>query len=202
MNKKIITIKIGTSVSFTDRGVIDEYRIGHLASQIAQLHQTVGVVLVVSGAVACGRRAIYVNDDLTRQAAAGIGQAILTSSLTRIFEIHHLVTAQVLVKNNNLGMEISKLIHLYTDRGIVPIFNENDVVSTTSDFVDGNDFLAVAVARCIGSRQLVILSTMKGSNFGVGGGEAKLRAIKEAQEAEIKTQILDGKVKNILLKTI
>lgn len=202
MKKQIITIKIGTSVSFTDRGVIDEYRIVHLANQIGQLHRDFGVVLVVSGAVACGRRVIDVNDNFTRQAAAGIGQAILTSTLTRIFENQHLISAQVLVKNNNLEMEMAELIRFYIDHGIVSIINENDVVSKTSDFVDGNDFLAVAVAKCIGSQKLVILSTMQGSKFGVGGGEAKLKAVAQAQSVGIETVILDGKVKDVLLKAL
>ncbi len=199
MNQEIITIKIGTSVSFTNRGVLDEYRIGQLASQICKLHHMgKGVVLVASGAVACGHR---VHHDLDRASAAGVGQAILTSTFLKAFENHNLVLAQILVRAEDITTNLAKTVHSLLSVGMVPLFNENDVVNNVSDFPLGNDFLAVAVAKCIGSKQLFILSTMKGSSFGVGGGSAKLQAVKEAQEAGIKTQILNGKVKDVLLKS-
>ena len=47
-----------------------------------------------------------------------------------------------------------------------------------------------------------MLSTMKGSEYGVGGGEAKQEVIELLKRKNIETEIVDGKLKNILLKTI
>lgn len=200
MNQEIITIKIGTSVSFTNRGVLDEYRLGHLAGQICALQQMgKGVVLVASGAVACGRR---INCDLNRASAAGAGQVILTSTFFKIFKDHDLNLAQILVRTEDITVHLTQTVHNLLSTRIVPFFNENDAVNNDSDFPLGNDFLAVAVAKCIGSKHLYILSTMKGSSFGVGGGSAKLQAVEEARDASIETQILDGKVRDVLLKAV
>ena len=200
MNQKIITIKIGTSVSLTSRGVLDEYRLGHLAIQIGQLQRAgQGVVLVASGAIACGHR---VNKNLDRTSAAGVGQAILTSTFLEVFKQHGLQLAQILVRSEDLTFELVKTVRSLLAAGIVPLFNENDAINITSDFAQGNDFLAVELARRIGSQRLYILSTMQDSNFGVGGGEAKLQAVAKARIAGIETQILDGKAENILLKNI
>ncbi|PIR59587.1 MAG: glutamate 5-kinase, partial [Candidatus Pacebacteria bacterium CG10_big_fil_rev_8_21_14_0_10_45_6] len=52
---KVMTIKIGSSVLLTQRNKLDEFRVAHIADQVVSLkEQGVGVVLVVSGAVACG----------------------------------------------------------------------------------------------------------------------------------------------------
>ena len=200
MNQKIITIKIGTSVSFTDRGVLDEYRIGQIAAQVSQLHKKgKGVVLVASGAIACGNR---FKSNLDRTCAASIGQAILTSTFFEIFKTQDLHLAQILVRADDITVDLAKTVQGLMFAGVVPLFNENDAITTQSDFPLGNDFLAVKLAQCIGSQTLLILSTMQGSSFGIGGGSAKLRAVKEAKEVGIKTQILDGKVKDILLEIL
>lgn len=200
MYQKIIIIKIGTSVSLTNRGALDEYRLGHLAAQIGKLHKhSMGVVLVASGAIACGRR---INNNFDRTCAAGVGQAILTATFTEVFRHHGLNIAQILVKAEDLVSSLAQTVYDLLAMGIVPLFNENDVINTQSDFASGNDFLAVELARCIGSQKLVILSTMQRSKFGVGGGEAKLRAVEMARQAGVETQIVNGKVRNILLKSL
>ena len=200
MIKEIITIKIGTSVSFTSRGVLDEYRIDHLAAQIGKLQQSGrGVVVVASGAVACGHR---INHNLARTDAASFGQAILTSTFFEIFKTKNLHLAQILVRADDITLDLAKTVHGLMSIGVVPLFNENDAITTKSDFPLCNDFLAVKLAQCIGSRTLLILSTMQGSKFGVGGGEAKLKAVELANSTGIEAVILDGKVKDILLKTL
>ena len=196
----IITIKIGSSTLLTKRHLVDEFRVGQLAVQIKQLQETNwGIILVVSGAVACGSRFLSHESDLEKQAAAGIGQVLLISKLAEIFRPQKLTIAQILVIQRDI-CNLSSVIDKHLEHGIVPVFNENDVIELNG--FGGNDFLAVEVARLTQSSHLLILSTMAGSVFGVGGGEGKLQAVNMAQDLGINTQIVDGKAENILLKTI
>lgn len=205
---KTITIKIGSSVLLTQRNKLDEFRIAHIADQILSLKEKeVGVVLIVSGAVACGANYIQFSsdDEKLKRAAAGIGQAYLNAVFQQIFSKKGLQIAQILLTKDLLDSkrnraEISDLIHYYLQVGVVPVINENDVVDLNS--FGGNDFLAANMAKFIGVDQLLILSTMVGSNFGIGGGEAKLQAVAMLKQKNIQASVVNGKTKNILLETL
>lgn len=207
-NKKIITVKIGSSVLLTQRNKLDEFRIAHIADQILSLKEKgVGVVLVVSGAVACGSQYIQLSSDdkKLKMAAAGIGQAYLNSVFQQIFSRKGLRIAQILLTKDLLDSrskkkEINDLIHYYLQTGVVPVINENDVIDLNS--FGGNDFLAANMAKLLKVDQLLILSTMAGSSFGVGGEEAKLQAIAVLKQKNIQANIVNGKTKNILLETL
>ena len=207
-NMTIVTIKIGSSVLLTQRNKLDEFRIAHIADQILSLKEKeVGVVLVVSGAVACGANYIQFSsqDKKLKMAAAGIGQAYLNSIFQQIFSRKGLRIAQILLTKDLLDSrckkkEINDLIHYYLQTGVVPIINENDVIDLNS--FGGNDFLAANMAKLLKVDQLLILSTMAGSNFGVGGGEAKLQVVAMLKEENIQASIVNGKTKNILLETL
>lgn len=203
--KKIIVIKIGSSILLTKRGKIDEYRVSHIASQVSSLQEDgFGVVLVVSGAVACGHRLVESIDDQIslRQAASGIGQAIVTSTFTNIFHQKKLKIAQVLLTKNVFYSFLAKqnlkqLLEVYAEIGAIAMVNENDVLDLNG--FGGNDLLAVEIAALLNAEKMVMLSTMKGSLHGVGGGATKQQAVKMLAEEHIETSILDGKKKNILL---
>ncbi len=208
MHKKIVVVKIGSGVLFTQRGKLDEFRITSLARQIALLSKSgAGIVLVVSGAVACGVKSVVASGDthFVKTLAAGVGQAVLTSAFERIFSACGICIAQLLVTKKDLtkSKEMKKLattIEAYVRINVVPMINENDVIAL-NDF-SGNDFLAVEIAHVLAASQLVILSTMKGSKFGVGGGVAKRAALQMAQKKGIESLIVDGKSKDILLQVI
>lgn len=207
-NMTIVTIKIGSSVLLTQRNKLDEFRIAHIADQILSLKEKgIGVVLVVSGAVACGANYIHFSseDKQLKMAAAGIGQAYLNSIFQQIFSKKGLRIAQILLTNELIDSkskkkELNDLIHYYLQIGVVPVINENDVVDLNS--FGGNDFLAANMAKLLKVDQLLILSTMTGSNFGVGGGKAKLQAVAMLKEKNIQASIVNGKTKNILLEAL
>lgn len=207
--KKIIVIKIGSSVIFTRRNKIDEFRLVHIAAQILSLQSYgFGVILVISGAVACGIFTTNKSDsiqmwgnNIIKRAAAGIGQTYLISALLRIFGQKNLKIAQVLLTRDNLNSQrarnnLLETLDFYTESGIVPIFNENDVVDLNS--FGGNDYLAFEVTKLITANKLIILSTLEGSVFGVGGGKAKLEVVSLLKKDNIMTLIVDGKQKNII----
>jgi glutamate 5-kinase len=205
---KTVTVKIGSSVLLTQRNKLDEFRIAHIADQILSLEEKeVGVVLVVSGAVACGANYIQFSsqDKKLKMAAAGIGQAYLNSIFQQIFSRKGLQIAQILLTKDLLDSrskkkEINDLIHYYILIGVVPVINENDVIDLNS--FGGNDFLAANMAKLLKADQLLILSTMTGSKFGVAGGEAKIQTVAMLKQKNIQASIVDGKTKNILLESI
>lgn len=201
--RKIFVIKIGGSVLLTKRNRLDEYRVACIAEQISTMRNAgIGVVLVISGAVGCGSSFVNVNDDtLSRRLAAGIGQAYLTSIFYEKFREKGLTIAQILLKRGDfLISDLSALIKSYIKLGIVPIFNENDVLDLNS--FKGNDYLGAELALALRATKLIMLSTMQGSFYGVGGGIAKQEVINILKHEHIDSTILNGKIKNILLKTI
>jgi hypothetical protein len=62
--------------------------------------------------------------------------------------------------------------------------------------------LGAEITSLLNAKKFIMLSTMKGSEYGVGGGEAKQEVIELLKRKNIETEIVDGKLKNILLKTI
>ncbi|OIP83944.1 hypothetical protein AUK04_02895 [Candidatus Roizmanbacteria bacterium CG2_30_33_16] len=197
-------VKIGSSVLLTRRNKLDEYRIAQIAQQIASLMEAgIGVVLVISGAVACGSNFVDLkkSDKVLRQEAAGIGQVLLTSTFNTIFKNNNLQIAQILLTKKDIESEnLFEVLNNYLKAGYVPFINENDVVDLNS--FSGNDFLGAEIATLLKTKEFFILSTMKGSSYGIGGGEAKQQVTYHLGKIGIKTRLLNGKVKNILLNTI
>ncbi len=206
--KNIVVIKIGSSVLLTKRNRLDEFRIAHIADQILSLREKgIGVALVVSGAVACGAHVIHFSsaDKRLKKAAAGIGQAYLISVFQQVFGRIGLRISQILFTKDLLDStiqkeEINELTTYYLKVGVVPVINENDVIDLHS--FGGNDFLAADMSRLLHVEQLLILSTMAGSSFGVGGSAAKLQVVSSLKKDGIEAGIIDGKHKNILLETL
>lgn len=205
--KDIIVVKIGSSVLMTEQNMLDEVRIAQIAKQISALQkEELGIVLVISGAVAYGSNFIDLSSKQNhlRQAAAGIGQIYITSAFNRIFTQNNLQLAQILLTKDSLREEqrnrIKSLIEFYVNTGFITFINENDVLDLNS--FGGNDLLATEVTTLLQAKKLLILSTMKGSNHGVGGGQTKQEALEILSKRHIEASILNGKAKDILLYTL
>ena len=167
-----VVVKVGSSVLTDERGRLLTERLSSLAAQIAacvQGHQQ--VLLVSSGAIACGMAKL----GLTRrpgalaqlQACAAIGQGELMHLYTLAFGRHDLLTAQVLLTQEDLAnrarfrnakQTLLTLLH----RKVVPIINENDTVSVDEITFGDNDRLAALVAAAVEAHLLVILSDVDG----------------------------------------
>jgi len=205
---KKIAIKIGSSVILTSRNKLDEFRIAHIADQVVSLRESgSGVVLIVSGAVACGARYVDLSNAniKLREVAAGIGQAYLISVLRKYFAAKDLTIAQVLLTRDFFYSEenrksLKETLEYYFQAGIIPVINENDVLNLNS--FDGNDCLASEIAVLLGIDQVVMLSQMAVSDHGVGGGRIKLQIVEDLNQRGIKASIVDGKTKNIILNNI
>ena len=206
--EKIIIVKIGSSILMTKENQLDEIRISHIADQILSLREKGSfIVLVVSGAVACGANfvTVFKNKDHLRQIAAGIGQTHIISKLKDIFAKRNIEIAQVLLTKEYLqskknAEEMQEVLLFYLANGFLPILNENDIVDLNS--FGGNDLLAAHVAGIVQAEKLIILSTMEGSIYGIGGGETKQEALRLLAKQNIKASIVNGKAENILLQTV
>lgn len=206
--KDIIVIKIGSSVFVTKNNQLDELRIDHIAKQIVALRKRgLGIVLVISGAVAYGSNFIKFSksDKHLRQAAAGIGQIFTTTTFHGVFTRNKLQLAQLLLTKKFLKTVKEKkktrdLVRFYIESGFITFINENDVLDLNS--FGGNDHLAAEITTLINAKKLLILSTMEGHAHGTGGGKTKLEAVKTLSEQQIDACIVNGKTKDIILQSI
>jgi glutamate 5-kinase len=107
-NAKRLVVKVGSALVTNNGAGLDLAAIEDWARQIATLRQQgKEVVLVSSGAVACGvqrlgwgRRPKTVHE---KQAAAAVGQAGLVEAYEAAFNKHCLHTAQILLTHDDLA---------------------------------------------------------------------------------------------------
>ncbi len=169
---KNIVVKLGTNVLTDSNGQLDTSVIQRIVDQVASLKKEGNKVIIVSsGAVGAGK-SIYqlsnVKDEIIqRQVYSSIGQVQLMNLYAEYFKHYNLVCAQVLAtKEDFLGKEHYKnmkncLKGLLKD-DIIPIINENDVVSLKELMFTDNDELAGLTAYLIKADILVILTSVDG----------------------------------------
>lgn len=167
-----VVIKIGSNVLTQDNGMPDKARMQHLVEQIAEIKkQGKEVILVSSGAVASGRSLITVSDKFdsvaTRQLLASVGQVKLINTYAELFNVHELTCAQVLVTKEDFRdrlhyLNMKNCFQILLQNNVVPIVNENDVISVTELMFTDNDELAGLMASMLNADALIILSNVDG----------------------------------------
>lgn len=181
-NKKRIVIKIGSSsLQHPETGDLDYIKMEVLVRELCNLkNQGKEVVLVTSGAIAVGKKAINFKNTTdhkplaVKQACAAIGQAKLMMTYQKIFAEYNQLTAQILMTKNtvldnlnryNAHNTFSELLKL----GVIPIVNENDTVATyeiqvgdNDTLIGDNDTLSAIVASLISADLLILLSDIDG----------------------------------------
>lgn len=181
-DKKRIVVKIGSSsLQHPKTGDLDYIKLEVLVRELCNLkNQGKDVVLVTSGAIAVGKKAINFRntaDDkplAVKQACAAIGQAKLMMTYQKIFAEYNQLTAQILMTKNtvvdnlnryNAHNTFSELLKL----GVIPIVNENDTVATyeinvgdNDTLIGDNDTLSAIVASLIDADLLILLSDIDG----------------------------------------
>lgn len=169
---KRIVIKVGSSTITYGTGKRNFSRIDRLAREIADLaNQGKEIILVSSGAVAVGvdRLGLAAKPKTIpgKQAAAAVGQGVLMHTYEKIFAEYGQIVAQVLLTRMD-----SVDRHRYTnsrntflallDYKVIPIVNENDVVSIDELKIGDNDNLSALVAGIVDADLLIILSDVDG----------------------------------------
>ena len=167
-----IVVKIGGSVLTDGGGRLLPERLERLVEQVAACSEGQRQVLVVSsGAIACGMATLGISRRpkalAQLQACAAIGQSELMHRYTAAFGRHGILTAQVLLTQEDLSdrrrfrnakQTLLTLLH----RRAVPIINENDTVAVEEITFGDNDRLAALVAVAVDAHLLVILSDVDG----------------------------------------
>ena len=167
-----LVVKVGTNVLTRADGSLDVTNISHLVDQLAELKQRgYQVILVSSGAVGAGRELLPSAEELDpvirRQMLSAIGQVRLMELYRQLFGGHQLLCGQVLATKEdfrdrlhylNMRNCLEALLH---DR-VIPIINENDVVSVTELMFTDNDELASLVTSMLNADTLIILSSVDG----------------------------------------
>lgn len=180
MNKsKRIVVKVGTNVLTKDDGVLDKPIFRQIVVQLARLiEQGWKPVLVSSGAVGAGLsivgRCDITDEAIRRQVLSSVGQASLMKRYYELFHEYDIVCAQVLATKEDFseGDHYQNMINCFEgliSQQIVPIVNENDVVSLTELMFTDNDELAGLTAQMIGAERLIMLSNVEGLYSGKPG---------------------------------
>lgn len=167
-----LVVKVGSALVTNNGAGLDLAAIDDWARQIAQLRQQAReVVLVSSGAIACGmqrlgwqRRPHSVHE---LQAAAAVGQMGLAQVYEGAFSQHGLSTAQILLTHDDLAdrkryLNARSTLTTLLQLGVVPIINENDTVVTDEIKFGDNDTLGALVANLIEADALIILTDQSG----------------------------------------
>ena len=206
-NKKRIVIKVGSSsLVHPETGETDLLKLEQLVRVLCDLrNQGKDVVLVSSGAIGVGRKALGLNERpkelAQKQACASVGQGMLMMIYQKLFN------------------ELLKM-------GVIPIVNENDTVSTDEIEIGDNDTLSAVVAAITSADLLILLSDIDGlytddpsqnkdalfiecvtdiddslyeiakgagSDYGTGGMKTKIDAARIANDAGCDMIIANGK---------
>lgn len=202
-SKLVITLKVGSNVITNSQGLPDEQVIADISGQIKGLRaQGHRVILVTSGAVAAGR-SIYqfpkkTDTVVQRQVLASLGQVKLISLYKEAFERAGILCAQVLVtkedfKSRHHYLNMQNCLSALLSHDIVPILNENDVVSITELMFTDNDELAGLVSAMMNTDLLIILTNVDGV-FDGDPAQAGTKVIHEYDPKIIRLQeIATGK---------
>lgn len=161
---KRIVIKVGSAV-LTEQNRIARERMLNLVNLIAKLREEYEVILVSSGAVAAGYTELKLDKSVlaNKQALASIGQPLLMHRYKKKFELHNVITSQVLVTASNFNTpeqagRAKNTIETLLEHKVLPIINENDATSVDELVLGDNDQLSAFTAYYFEADLLVILS--------------------------------------------
>ena len=180
MKYKRIVIKIGTSLITEKDGNLNSKFISNLSKICEKLIKlNYEIVLVSSGAVGAGMQLIdkkiidNTNQKQTsvKQVLASLGQPYLMKHYQEIFNKLDIKTSQILLTRKEITEDKSTYINIKNtiekliEFNIIPIINENDVVSTEElegEKFGDNDTLSSFVSNMIDANLLIILSSIEG----------------------------------------
>jgi glutamate 5-kinase len=169
-----LVVKIGSSLITLrgDSGGLDLEALARFAADITTVKNSGReVVLVSSGAVACGMQRLgwskrpHGMHEL--QAAAAIGQMGLVQAYETCFREHGLHAAQILLTHDDLAdrkryLNARTTLRTLLALGAIPVINENDTVVTDEIKFGDNDTLGALVTNLIEAEVLVLLTDQDG----------------------------------------
>ncbi|TZF84493.1 glutamate 5-kinase [Pedobacter sp. BS3] len=234
--KPILVIKFGTAAITTEKGELNEDVIRDIARQVSVLHRQYHIVMVSSGAVAAGKSYLskYSRTLSERKAAAAIGNPLLITKYAHEFAPYGIAIAQSLCERHHFSnrgqfLQLKKTYEKLWDNNIIPIANENDVVSNLELKFSDNDELATLIAVGFKASVLLFSTSVPGvldkdkqvvplldtsdknslllankekSASGLGGMTSKLTFARLANQMGIKAVIFGIKTPDGILKAV
>nr|AKN79293.1 delta1-pyrroline-5-carboxylate synthase 2 [Betula platyphylla] len=188
-NVKRLIVKVGTAVVTRGDGRLALGRLGALCEQLKELNSRgYEVILVTSGAVGLGRQRLRYRRvanssfadlqnpqyEFDGKACAAVGQSSLMALYDTMFSQLDVTSSQLLVtdnvfKNEGFRKQLSDTVNSLLNLRVIPVFNENDAVSTrkapyqdSSGIFWDNDSLAGLLALELKADLLVMLSDVEG----------------------------------------
>ncbi len=231
----ILVIKFGSAAITKADGSLNQVVMVDVARQIAQLHDQFHLVIVSSGAVAAGKQFVknYAGDIPQRKAAAAVGNLLLLNKYAQFFAPYNIPIAQSLCERQHFAnrAQFLQLKETYQElwaNGIIPIVNENDVVSNRELKFSDNDELATMIAVGFGAETLMLCTSVGGllddhgrvidrverisdvfkfvkndkTSVGLGGMTSKLTFAKLATKMGIRTVIFGMNTPDALLMAL
>ncbi len=172
LKSNTVVVKIGTSSLTYANGKMNYRRIEKLVMVLSDLkNQGKNVVLVSSGAIGVGVAKLNLPKKPTevkeKQATAAVGQCQLMAIYDKFFAQYGQDVAQILITKYIIDNEHSRSNAVNTfstllQMGVIPIVNENDVISTEEIEFGDNDTLSAYVARLVKADLLIILTDIDG----------------------------------------
>jgi len=181
---KRVVVKVGTRVLVDRNGRPNRQRIKALAYELADLRKKgMDVALVSSGAVGAGIEALGMTSRPKTlpelQMAAAIGQTRLMALYEKPFAEKKCKIGQVLLTYDDLNnrerhLNIRHTVKTLFEHGVIPIINENDVVSVNEIKVGDNDVLAALFSIMIHADLLILLTTTNGLKETLANGKTRV----------------------------
>ena len=169
MQKPVLVIKLGTAVITDDQGVIVQAIIKKVAAEVAALSDAYRIVLVSSGAVGSGRSSFshYKGTLTERKAAAAVGNPILIRHYQKHFSAYGIPVAQALCERHHFSsrsrfLQLKDTFNEFWKNGILPVMNENDLVSNVELKFSDNDELATLTAIGFDAEALLLCTSVGG----------------------------------------
>ena len=198
-----IVVKVGSALLVD--GASGELRRAWLTSLCADVaalkREGRQVILVSSGSIALGRRALGLKPGVLRleesQAAAAVGQVRLAEAYADIFAGTGIVAAQILLtlsdtEERDRYLNARATLGTLLDLGAVPVINENDTVATAEIRFGDNDRLAARVASMMGADTLILLSDVDGLYTADPGRDANAIHIPQVEAVTAEIEAMAG----------
>jgi glutamate 5-kinase len=235
VSKPIVVIKFGTASITRRSGEPDIAIISDIAKQVAEIHKKYHIIIVSSGAVGAGKGFIhnYKGTISQKKAAAAVGNPLLIGLYSKEFTPYGIPIAQGLCErqhfaNRNQFLQLKNTFQELWKNNIIPIVNENDVVSDRELKFSDNDQLATLLAAGFGATSLMLCTSVGGllddegqiipkvenineafrfvktdkSFLGLGGMASKLTFTRLAQQMGIRVVIFGMSEPNGLLNAL
>lgn len=169
MPREVLVIKLGTAVITGKDGNIDKPVVEKIAAEVAALHKEYNIVLVSSGAVGSGKKYLkdYKGTLFERKAAAAVGNPILIQLYHHYLSNHGLTVAQALCERVHFSkrmqfLQLRQTFSTFWENNIIPVVNENDLVSNVEIKFSDNDELATLIAIGFDASSLILCTSAGG----------------------------------------